>query len=153
MSFIASSPGSPSRTLLANDGFFPAIDLAALRAVQRLDGTVTHERLAHETIEAMLAVNSELAAWRAAQQAAGHATLAEVPARAVDGTSALVLRYRRAVYCLAHASLIERYRNFDATGARAEATSELPPADELRRDARWAVRDILGRARGTVALI
>lgn len=153
MSFIASATGLPRPAPLANDGFFPGIDLAHLRAVQRLDGTVTHERLAHETVEAMLAVNAELAAWRATQQAAGHTTLADVPAATADGASALVQRYRRAVYCLAHASLLERYRNFDATGARPETASELPGADELRRDARWAVRDILGMARSTVALI
>ncbi|WP_198403762.1 head completion/stabilization protein, partial [Burkholderia oklahomensis] len=38
---------------LTNDGFFPDIDLSALRDAMRLDGTVAHERLRHAARDAV----------------------------------------------------------------------------------------------------
>ncbi|QBI48235.1 head completion/stabilization protein [Burkholderia pseudomallei] len=99
---------------LTNDGFFPDIDLSALRDAMRLDGTVTAERLRHAARDALLTVNDELAAWRARQRAAGAATLADVPAPRIDGESAHVARYRRAVYHLTHADVTEKYRGYDS---------------------------------------
>ncbi|MCO1344221.1 head completion/stabilization protein [Burkholderia multivorans] len=55
---------------------------------------------------------------------------------------------------LAKATLIERYRDYDTTGDGARRADELEPqSDELRRDARWAISDIVGRPRVTVELI
>jgi hypothetical protein len=65
-----------------------------------------------------------------------------------------VHRYRRAVYSTAGAELAERYRGFDATGSgNANADQLTPTIDEYRRDARWAISDILGLGRTTVELI
>jgi hypothetical protein len=72
----------------------------------------------------------------------------------IGDTSRLVLLYQRAVYATAKAELIERYRDFDSTDAgqrRAEAM-ELS-VDDYRRQARYAIRDILGRPRATVELL
>lgn len=157
MSFIATGNDTDSNapaTQIENEAFFPAIDLADLQAAMRLDGTVTPERLRAATVEAMASVNQDLATWRASQLAAGLATLADVTAPQIDGKSIHVTRYVRAVYCLAKANLTERYRDFDAThDGRTRATELESPIDDLRRDARWAVRDILGQRRVTVELI
>ncbi|MCI3205821.1 MULTISPECIES: head completion/stabilization protein [Pandoraea] len=160
MSFLAAAPTTDAGETVKNDGFFPDIDITTMRDTQRLDGTVTEPRLKAEVIEAMLYVNGALSNWRSQRVAEGFETLADVKTvggRAVPevaGTTAFVIRYTRAVFCWAHASLIERYRNFDATAtARKEDDVTRPGADELRRDANWAINDITGATRSTVELI
>ncbi|MCQ0033125.1 N-acetylmuramidase domain-containing protein [Burkholderia glumae] len=95
-SFVATAApavaASPIDGTLTNDGFFPDIDLSALRDAMRLDGTVTRERLRHAARDAMLTVNDELAAWRTRQRAAGAGSLADVSAERVDGESVHVFQ-------------------------------------------------------------
>lgn len=157
MSFIASAPvptpPQPGGTI-DNDGFFPDIDVDQAYAAMRLDGTVTLERMRAALVEAVLSVNDELAAWKTAQQAAGFANLVDVPAAKVDGKSAHLHRYLRAIHCNAAAWLTERYRTIDATAAGdRKAEAENLGVDDLRRDARWAISDITGARRTTVELI
>ncbi|QDQ27716.1 head completion/stabilization protein [Chitinimonas arctica] len=154
-SFIAIAPATESGAdSVRNAAFFPAVSLAAIRASQRLDGTVTTERLRAATVEAMASVNAELAVWADAHKGLGRLNLAEVPAELIDVQSIHLQRYQRAVACLAHANLVERYRNYDSSGKGDRDADELEPtADALRRDARWAIRDLLGLSRSTVELI
>lgn len=155
------NPATPSTGGTAEDGaaiasspFWPEIDPVAARAAMRLDGTVTAERLRAALIEAIASVNAELGNWRRARQAEGRDRLEDVPAEAVDGQSVLVMRWRRAVLHLATASLNERYRSFDSTAAGHKQADELDSTvDDLRRDARWAISDILGQRRSTIELI
>ena len=155
MSFVATTPPRlEHEPPIANDGFWPDIDPAEARARMRIDGTVTAPRLRAALVEAIAATNAQLATWQAEQVAAGYATLAAVPAPSIDGTSAHAHRYQRAVACTAAASLIERHRSFDATNDGHQYADKLEsPIDDLRRDAHWAIADILGRARTTVDLI
>lgn len=151
MSLIAVPPAAPAETPIVNGDFFPVIEPTAARAAMRIDGTVTPERLRAALIDAALAVDADLDTWRRQQSAA---TLADVPAPLIDETSAHVHRYLRAVYCLAAAGLIERYRDVDSTNDGHLYADKLGlTIDDLRRDARWAVRDILGTPRSTVELI
>lgn len=146
--FIATSPAGTPKTL-TNDGFFPDIDLTHLRASMRLDGSVTTERLEAAAIAAILSVNADLAPLKN-----DTATLAELPSPQINGQPANLHLYRRAVYSLAAAELHERYRNYDATNSGAAAADELSPSiDELKRDARFAIRDLLKQVRITVELI
>lgn len=156
MSLIAAGTGTapadpPS---IDNNGFWPAIDPADFREATRLDGTVTAARLTQALQVAMADVNRQLADWQLARQDDGAATLADVtaPTWALAGHYALL--YRRAVYATAHASLLERYRDVSATNdgdERGEAKDLA--ADDVRRDARWAVAEIVGQAHTTVELI
>lgn len=153
-SFIATAQAKPDQAQIANDGFFPDLDIAAALAAMRQDGTVTAERQRAALIEAVLSINKELATWKAAQLAAGHESLQAVPAPTIDGRSAHVHRYLRAVYCEARAGLIERYRDYDATAAGdRQAEALMLAVEDLRRDARWAISDMLGITRTTVELI
>ncbi|TCP13761.1 head completion protein GPL [Crenobacter luteus] len=154
-------PANPPAAGNATDGspihsgsFWPELDPATARGAMRLDGTASAERLRGALIEAIADVNSELADWRRSRQAEGYTTLAEVPAEEVDGASVLVQRWQRAVQCRAAANLTERYRSFDSTAAGHKQADELDTTvDDLRRDSRWAVSDILGIGRTTVELI
>lgn len=134
--------------------FWPNINPGQARLEMRLDGTVNATRLRTALIEAVALVNTELDAWATQQQASGHTTLAETTDKQIDQVSINVLRYNRAVYCYAAANLQERLRNFDTTNEghiRADAVSD--PIDDHRRDARWAVSDIMGRSRTVVELV
>ena len=157
MSFIATAPASstpPDSATVANDGFFPDIDLNHMRAAVRLDGTVTNERLRDATVAAVLLVNDELAAWKASAIAAGREKLVDVPAPEVGGETINLVRYRTAVYRYARADLVERYRDFDATKSGVDQAEKLEcSADDDRRAAKWSIRDLLGRPRSTVELI
>lgn len=156
MSLIAAGTGTApaDQPSIENNGFWPAIEPTDCRDTERLDGTVTAARLAWALQVAMADINRQLADWQQARQDEGAATIddVDVPTWAVAGHYALL--YRRAVYATAHASLLERYREISATEAgdeRGEAKDLA--ADDVRRDARWAVAEIVGRHHTTVELI
>ncbi|HEX8446293.1 MAG TPA: head completion/stabilization protein [Sphingomonas sp.] len=139
---------------IVNDGWLPDIDLARLRREIRVRESVTPERLRSAAVGAVLTVSNDLVEWQAARQAEGHATLAAIPAPRLDGQSRNTILYIRAVACFAKAELVERYRDIDTTAAgdrKADALDQTP--DDLRRDGRHAIRDLLGRDRTTVDLI
>jgi hypothetical protein len=136
------------------DPFWPSIDLDSVRGTLRLDASVTPIRLETATIAAAISINREFGNWRQAKQAAGYATLADVPADKIKDVSQYVHLYQRAIYAATGAEICERYRSYDSTNSGNQNADELTPSiDELRRDQRWAVRDFLGLGRTTVELI
>jgi hypothetical protein len=154
MSAFVANGATPAPATLHNGDFWPGIELDDLRASLRIDASVTDARLEVAAVAAMLSVNQELKAWRLAQQAAGHATLAAVPGESVHGQSQYQHLYRRAVFSATGAEVCERYRSYDTTGAGDRKAEDLQfNVDDYRRDQRWAVRDILGHARTTVVLL
>lgn len=153
MSFIAPATSATASTI-TNGPFWPDIEPDALRKTMRLDGTVTNERLEHAVINAALQVNGDLKNWRIANQLLGFGSLVQVPAEQINGQSIYLQLYLRAVYCLTKANLIERYSDFDSTAKGLKAGEELTDSiTDLRRDARFAIRDILGESHVTVELI
>ncbi len=156
MSFFAnqSEIQSPADATIQSSHFWPAIHLEKLREVMRLDGNVTPPRLEHAAINAVAAVNQELRNWRQEREAEGYEKLADVPAEQINDESTYLQWYARAVYCFSRANLIERMRDYDTTKAGADSTDPLEQTViALRRDARFAIRDILGVTHSTVALL
>lgn len=155
MSFVVTAPApDPVELAIDSGAFWPDIDPVKLRASQRIDSSITPDRLRAALIEAIASVNGELATWKQTQILAGYATLADVPAETVDNVSVMVQRYERAVGCLAKADITERMRDFDTTNEGHRQADALDPSiDELHRDARWAISAILGTGRSTVELI
>ncbi|MDX7921633.1 head completion/stabilization protein [Aeromonas media] len=152
--FIANAPTSPAEGEIDSSPFWPAISLPDLRDTVRLDGTVTTARLKHAVIDAITSVNRDLADWRRAREAEGVATLADVPGELINNESAHLHSYRRAVYAMTRANLLERYADYSATGDGVKgADAKIISSDDLYRDARFAIRDILGTTHNTVELI
>lgn len=152
--FIANATTSPAEGEIDSIPFWPAISLPDLRDTVRLDGTVTTARLKHAVIDAITSVNRDLADWRRSREAEGVATLAAVPGEVINGESAYLHSYRRAVYAMTRANLLERYTDYSATGDGVKgADAKIISSDDLYRDARFAIRDILGTTHITVALI
>ena len=152
--FIATAPTVPNEGEIPSHPFWPAISLPDLRDTVRLDGTVTTARLTHAVIDAITSVNRDLAEWRTARQAEGHTALATVPSERINNESVHLHSYRRAVYAMTRANLIERYTDYSATGDGVKgADAKVVSSDDLYRDARFAIRDILGTTHNTVELI
>jgi hypothetical protein len=148
----AAAPAAP--VLLAHDGWYPGVDLTRLRAETRLRESVTPERLRDAAVSAMIWIGDQLDDWRIGQSAAGHGSLAVIPAPQVAGESRLAILYRQAVGAWAKAQLVERYRDVDLTAAGDRQVEDLNDAiGELRRDAIHAVRALLGVTRTAVELI
>lgn len=151
---IATAPTAPDEGEITSGPFWPAISLADLRDTVRLDGTITTARLTHAVVDAITSVNRDLADWRSARQAEGHATLAAVPSEVINNESVHLHSYRRAVYAMTRANLLERYTDYSATGDGVKgAEAKIVSSDDLYRDARFAIRDILGTTHNTVELI
>ena len=144
----------PLQSSLDAGPFWPVISMERVRVNVAVDASVTAQRLEHAATAAMGNVIDQLTVWAAEQQAKGYTTLAQVPCVHINDASLQVLRFERAVYAYAKADLAERYADADATG-RAERGGEggRLQADEYRRDALHAVRDILGQPRMTSELI
>lgn len=156
---FVSIPADPAPTpsldaIVTNDGFFPDISPGDLREAYRIPTTLTPARLRAAILAAIITVEIDLREFAATAIAAGHSTLAAVPAPQLDGQSVQLLRYTRAVGLYAKAELIERHRDYDTTAAGNDQASELAQSIvELRRDAQHAVRDIKGHTRTTVDLL
>lgn len=134
--------------------FWPEILLRDLRLASRIPGRTTTSRLKFVTTEAVAHVTDQLDDWRGIQESAGYSTLADVPARILNGESVKVYRYRRAVYSAARALLLENARDVDTTekGDRKADALEVQ-TDDLWRDVRWAIADIRGTQRLFVELV
>lgn len=150
--FIATGSTAATSAELTNDGFFPDLDLESVRAALRLDGSVTDARLMPACISAVIETNADLAPLKEKYQ--NYAQLSLVPADEINGETVLLHLYRRAVYCNVGAELAERYRAYDSTAQGNQRADDLTPSiDEYRRDARFAIRDLLRQVRVTVELI
>lgn len=160
MTFVARPPASEieqppaEEATIVNDGFFPDIDPASVREAARIPTSITPARLRAAILGAIMTAEIDLRAFAVTSLTDGHATLADVPAPQLDGESVQLIRYRRAIALFVKAELIDRHRDFDTTAAGGSQADELEQSvADLRRDARHAIRDILGRTRTVVDLI
>lgn len=127
MSFIAQRPVRPADSDVTDvdDGgaqitvstFWPTVKLHDLRLAARIAGDITTSRLMHMATEATLHVADQLKDWRRQREADGAESLASVlltsagdPVELINGESAKVYRFRRAVYSFTRASVLEGYK-------------------------------------------
>ncbi|HHA2787019.1 TPA: head completion/stabilization protein [Stenotrophomonas maltophilia] len=153
-SFVANASPVPKQPNVSAGVFWPEIDVALLRETIRVPGDIQAPRMRSTVVSAVMDVTRELEAWQAGKEAAGYATLADVPAQMIDGSTRLVHLFLRAVGCATAVELHERYRSYDATAQGIQRAEELTPTiDEIRRDLRNALCDLQGLPRVTVELI
>lgn len=152
--FTANASPSSKEQDVSSDAFWPVIELGTLRGAVRLTGDVTADRLRSAVIAALIDINGELEPMRQRLEGQGHASLASAPAPVIDGKSQLVQLYLSAIYNATGVKLNERFRSYDATAQGNQRAEDLTPTiDELRRDLRYAISDLLGTRRVTVELI
>ncbi|OLO03347.1 head completion/stabilization protein [Salinicola socius] len=154
-SFVATGNASAIQAdPIPNNPFWPNIDPAEFRNAHRIDGTVTPQRITDVLLTAMATTNRVLRHWQAEQMETGYLVVDSVPEPIWQPAGIYPALYKRAVFAEAHAQLLERYRDYDATAAsRDRGDLDDQTSDTYRRDARWAVSEILGRSHVTVELI
>ncbi|ALV92018.1 MULTISPECIES: head completion/stabilization protein [Pantoea] len=148
----AQRPAETDEPPVKNTFFWPDIDLQQLRESLRYEGTVTAQRLRLAVKTAIAEVNAELYEWRADRMAAGFKTLADVPAESLDGVSEKITYYLAAVEAITAATIAERYRGYDASGAN-KASAVESSADEYWRDARFSISRVGERPGCIVSLL
>jgi hypothetical protein len=157
LTFVAAPPANPPAAVLdaiAGDGWYPDLSIQAFRASQRVPEVVTPARARDALIGGYLTAETNLATWRAAQQAAGKASLETTDARTLGGESRAVQLWRRAVHAFAAADLAETHGDISATEAGRDRTEvRAQSAGDLRRNGTAAIRDIIGTARNRSRLI
>ena len=162
MTFVSlpSAPEAPATPPVIFDGggFYPDLNLDALRAAVRIDQTVTPFRLAEAAAAALLDVHRELATWRRAQELAGYSRLVDVPNprghNLIGNEPWSAVLFLRAVASQTAADLGERTRDAGTTLAGHDRADELEDTTDLhRRNYRWAINDLIGRPRTTIELI
>ena len=120
----------------------------------RIPGSVAPARATGAVTQAMLAVAEQLAEWRAAQEAAGFASLESVPAPRFGEDSTVELLWRRAIFSTAAADLVDTHGEISATNdGRDRREQEADSAAEHRRNATHAVRALQGKRRNRVRLL
>lgn len=153
-SFTANASTAKPQAAVTAGPFWPEIDVALLREAIRVAADVSAGRMRSVVTSAVISVTRELSGWRIDREAEGHTRLADVPAEQIDGSSQLVHLFLQAVYCATAVVLHERYRSYDATAQGNQRADDLTPTiDEIRRDLRNAISDLLGARRVTVELI
>lgn len=155
-SFISAgtTPNDTAEQLIENNGFWPAIQPSNFRETHRLDTTITNARIESALKAAMATVNRVLRHWQQAKVDAGYPTMEALPIPVWQVPEVFNVLYLRAVYSTAHANLLDRYADYDATNSGRERGERLQdPADGYRRDAAWAISEIEGRPHSTVELI
>lgn len=157
MSLIATgtAPALADLPLGPNNGFWPAIDPAAMRAAHRLDGTVTPARLHAALLIAQHECNRLLRVFQADQQAAGKQTAAAIALEPWQAEGHYTDLYCHAVYSTALAWLIERYSGIGAAGRAAtiDSADDSTTADIHRAAARNAIAEIYCSNHVTAELI
>lgn len=149
--------GNPSRfaeLAIGNDGFWPDLSVADFQKAYRLPGEYLGEMLAADVRMAMGEVNDDLAECKDRCQAAGAATLADVPAKFLRKCTDPAATYARAVYCRAKASLLSQFATVTRRESAENTGKELPErAETFLAFSQQAVRSLQGRGRITAALL
>ncbi len=163
MSGFVASPATIAAAAIADeiagDGWYPALKISTFRAAARVGGTVTETRAREALLGGMISASVGLIRWRAEQESRGvvdleSATIRGTSGQRLGGEPLTVILWRRAVHAFASADLIETHGDISATeSGRDRREVRAASADELRRDATVALRDLMARGRVKVALV
>lgn len=146
------APVSPEGSTVGADGWFPDVDVTAIRAAIRMgEGVVTHDRLVAAIEGAILTALRALADWRGVHAAAGVAQLADVPDNdpvtgqpiSLNGRTRAEVIWDRIIRFYAAAEVADLHRDLTATNeAAVRNEEERVTADDYRRLGHGAVADL-----------
>lgn len=150
-SFVPSTNLDASDTTITNDGFFPDIELDAVRKRTGLSDVFTNDRIVAATQDAIMEINAVLAGWVADQEAA---TLADVPAKSYGDISEKTHWYVTAVCNRVRSMMVDTTRDYDSTKSGHDRADALEAtSDRWMQSSNEAVARLMGRKRTTVELI
>lgn len=139
---------------IANDGFWPVLDVAEFQKGYRLPAEYLMELLVDGIALAMGEVNVDLARRKAQWQAAGITDVERADPMILPERAFMVASYKRAVYCRAKAYLLSQFATIIRRDSAENLAKEAPQTHEqFLSFSQQAVRLIQGRSRITAELI
>ena len=135
---------TPENSEYVVDGWFPPIDLAALRNRVRIgEGVVSHERLFNAVEGAVLTALRNLAEWRALHALDGIDALTDIDDIQIGGINRPVVLWNRIILYYTAAEIADTHRDISATDqGDTRADQENVSADDYRRLAHNAINDL-----------
>lgn len=139
---------------IANDGFWPDLDVAEFQKGYRLPAEYLLELLMDGIALAMGEVNTDLARRKASWQAVGITNVEAADPMILPERAFMAASYKRAVYCRAKAYLLSQFATFIRRESAENLAKEAPQTHEqFLSFSQQAVRLIQGRSRITAELI
>lgn len=139
---------------IANDGFWPDLDVAEFQKGYRLPAEYLVELLVDGIAGAMGEVNRDLARCKARWQAANITEVATANPMVLPERAFMVVSYKRAVYCRAKSYLLSQFATVIRRESAENLAKESPDtAQAFLTFSQQAVRLIQGRSRITAELI
>ena len=142
---------------IENDGFWPDLSVSEFQKGYRLPAEFLGDLLTDALAIAMVEVNKDLAAAKAALQDSGISNLASVAGvetPAAWGFAHKAMLYKRAVYCRAKASALQQFATVTRRESAENTGKEAPEReDTFLAFSQSAVRALQGRGRITAALL
>jgi hypothetical protein len=134
-----------SPTVVSNAQWWPSLAVADFQTRYRLPREYAEGVLVDGLQIGMIWANMALASWQAEQEAAGHASLSDVPCMEIGGEPSLVSSYRRAVMSYAKAYLMQQFPTINRReAANNEARESEATEDKFREYASQALAQVLG---------
>lgn len=139
---------------IANDGFWPDLDVAEFQKGYRLPAEYLVELLVDGITLAMGEVNVDLTKRKTQWQAVGITTVATGDPMILPERTFMAVSYKRAVYCRAKAYLLAQFATVVRRDSAENLAKESPQTHEqFLSFSQQAVRLIQGRGRMTAELI
>nr|WP_256548294.1 head completion/stabilization protein [Xenorhabdus bovienii] len=137
---------------LTNDGFWPDLNLREFQEHRKLPADLDNDMLANALLATVAEINLDLDSLKSRLQAKGYQAAADVRGVSINGQTALVSQYKRAVYARAKADLMGEYTTLVS---RAPNPGQESPEVQKRLLAEAAVtlRSMKGLKRATVRSI
>lgn len=139
---------------IANDGFWPDLDVAEFQRGYRLPAEYLLELLVDGIALAMGEVNHDLARRKAQWQGVGISNVLKADPMLLPERTFMAASYKRAVYCRAKAYLLSQFATVIRRESAENLAKEAPETTErFLSFSQQAVRLIQGRSRVTAELI
>ncbi|MCM2377845.1 head completion/stabilization protein [Pseudomonas marginalis] len=139
---------------IANDGFWPDLDVAEFQRGYRLPAEYLLELLVDGIALAMGEVNHDLARRKAQWQGVGISNVLKANPMLLPERTFMAASYKRAVYCRAKAYLLSQFATVIRRESAENLAKEAPETTErFLSFSQQAVRLIQGRSRVTAELV
>lgn len=134
---------------LANNGFWPDLNLQDFQAQRALPPDIDADTLAQALLSAVMEVNAELDSVQAGWQAKGYALAADVPGVSINGQNGLCAQYVKAVFARGKADLLGEFASIGRRETHPGQESAETRAG-LLAEASVVIRRMKGLKRATV---
>ncbi len=138
--------------VLTNDGFWPDLNLADFQQRRNIPSDIDAGTLSAALVATVAEINLDLAKLATQLKGQGYQVAAQVPGPNIDGKTALVAQYEKAVFARAKADLLGEY---STQFSRAPNAGQENPETRSRllAEAAFVLRNMKGVRRSSARLV